>query len=119
MRKYLGFVVVYNLLVGQKNYEEIESVVNGAISSATRGVFKAASGNMIYSFPQDPSVIGASAEEVPIVIMVHFFNPIRNISPYEVADLIRKEFRIWLGSREIVVTIINGSLGVSLPEDSH
>jgi len=74
-KNYLAFVVVYNLLpvdyIVDERVEKIEKTINSAISSAAYGRFEASEGNMLFSFPRDPSVKSA---EIPVVVEVKLLN---------------------------------------------
>ena len=76
MSKYLGFVVVYNLLpadYADERVEEIEKATNTAISSAAGGRFQATEENMLFHFSEDRSVRSA---EIPVVLHIKFLVPL-------------------------------------------
>jgi len=110
MEKYLGFVVVYNLLPTDYTDEpigEIENVINGSISYAADGRFHATEENMLFSFPSDPSVKSA---EIPVVVDIRFLG-LANINleeRNEMADLIRANLLLILRRRGgVAVSVSN------------
>ena len=75
MRNYLALVVVYNLLpeeiADNPFLERLESEINDAMTSMRRSGFAANDENMIFSFPQDPSVKSSS---IPVVADISLFS---------------------------------------------
>lgn len=75
MGNYLAFVVVYNLLPDDLSddlfLERLESTINDAMTSMRRAGFAANDTNMIFSFPQDPSVKSSS---IPVVADITLFS---------------------------------------------
>lgn len=91
MTKYLGFVVVYNLLQADYTDErtkEIKKAINIAISSATGGRFQATDENVLFHFSEDRSV---RSSEIPVALNIQFLVPlyIGLEEQNEMADLIR------------------------------
>ena len=106
MAKYLGFVLVRNLLPADyvdERIEEIEKAINIAISSAAGGRFQATDENMLYHFSEDSSVKSA---EIPVVLDIRFLVPLsvgldeRN----EMADSIQATLlqTVFLGRGDVV-----------------
>jgi len=110
MAKYLGFVVVSNLLETEhtdERKEEIENIINGSISSTSNGRFQATGKNMIYSFPLEP---GLKDLEIPVMVDMRFLGLV-NIGLNErdeMANLIRANLRLVFCRRgDVAVNVLN------------
>lgn len=120
----LAFVVVYNLLASDlqndKELEEIERVINLSIDSRLAGE-KATEKNMIFSFPQDPSV---TTPEIPVVVNVVFYSR-GTVHKNIIAEAIKREMLKALSQRgevrnKILVDVQqrDPSDGVAFTDDS-
>lgn len=122
-KKYLGFVVVYNLLEKDtdEKKEEIEGAINDSISSVLDRRFQADEGNMIYSFPLEP---GLASFDIPVVVHMTFWEQI-GISCSngdKVADTIRENLKqSALRERgDVLVRVLTPSLATSVsPRRNH
>ena len=106
MGRYLGCVIVCNLLPGDYNdqrIEEIEETINSAISAAADGE-KATKDNMAFSFPQDPSVTSAT---IPIIVNVELFSIVVEKKRSDMAEEIRRTLLSLSGEKRgnAIVTI--------------
>ena len=107
-RDYLAFVVVWNLLPSDYDDErvaEIEKAINSAISSSADNRFEANKENMVFSFPQDPSV---RAVEIPVVVQIRLLGA--NVFGEErdaMADHIRQQLLSFFNRGDVVVLILN------------
>lgn len=75
MRNYLiASVVVYNLFPHEYDdlfVDQLESTINNSITSMRKVGREANNGNMVFSFPQDPSVKNLS---VPVLVDITLFS---------------------------------------------
>ncbi len=74
MGNYLASVVVYNLLPHEYDdlfIEYLEGAINDAMSSMRKVGFKANDENMVFSFPQNPSVKNLS---IPVLVDITLFS---------------------------------------------
>lgn len=107
MRNYFASVVIHNLLPGDykdPKIEKIEKAVNVALSSLAQRM-KADDENMIFSFPQDPSVRTSS---VPVLVEITLLSGEAEISPGissdEIAGRVRTNLlKCFRGREEVVV----------------